>query len=54
MRKWSEIVNKSLLEIAKAVGIPLQYRNGMVGLQPSYGPGASMSFTTSVEEHATH
>ncbi|KAK4242957.1 hypothetical protein C7999DRAFT_36719, partial [Corynascus novoguineensis] len=27
MKKWSEVVNKSLLEIAKAVGIPLQYRD---------------------------
>ncbi|KAK0702688.1 hypothetical protein B0H67DRAFT_687857 [Lasiosphaeris hirsuta] len=45
MRKWSEVVNKSLLEIAKAVGIPLQYRDGAVGLQPTFGPGATMEFT---------
>jgi len=50
MKKWSDVVNKSLLEIAKAVGIPLQYNNGMVGIQPSYGPGASMMFTTATEE----
>jgi hypothetical protein len=54
MKKWSEVVNKSLLEIAKAVGIPLQYRDGTAFLQPSYGPGASMDFTTSVEKHVTH
>lgn len=44
------MVNKSLLEIAKAVGIPLQYHNGSVGLQPTFSPGATMEFTAAKED----
>ncbi len=54
LRHWSKIVNKTLLEIAKAVGIPLLYRDGAIGLQPSYTDGAFMNFTTPGEGPVTN
>jgi hypothetical protein len=49
LSRWSNAVNKTLLEIAKAVGIPLHYRNGTVCVEPTYPRGASLRFTTAVE-----
>jgi len=45
MGKWLEVVNKSLLEIANAVGIPLIYKDSAVFLQLTFSPGAAMEFT---------
>ena len=43
--KWSEVVNKSLLEITNAIGIPLIYKDSAVFLQLTFSPGATMEFT---------
>ena len=55
MKRWSITVNKTLLEIAKAVGIPLYYKDTVAGVAPSYGAGAFIRYTTgdkTSNEHA--